>query len=452
MSEQFTLPPRPVHLPLKTIDKCAVCGATVNLSLCSSCGERVYCSSGCQRKDWSAHKASCGKTERIDLGAFYPIFAITFDKFHAHQETGIHPALLHQIVNEPNPNAHPTQLPDGWEAKLIILGDEIRDKYNIGSAEWWPKALSDKVRSKLMRRILREGNLLVKLIAICLSILAEFYTTTSGAAKKETRFRLRQSSSPISDFGIACGPTRVTSQDKLAYYFLNEDKIIRGQDPDDHYWIYFTTARGQEFTLECGMFTFNMCYMIQTDPYLPQGAPIWSSAAMPFAPAFFRDRVLQKNTPDLHKETRRFSVLRDTSLQEAVAQIQEGFSAADLKKIYTFTGRVAKRECTAKEKKLLGVYTMLACNEISTVLESGSYKNFPASPSGAIEQDPGELDDLDTDGQLWWEHLQNWKKLKKQGKVGNQTIRQAFEEYQEQYGAAAKAKAKKAKKGGYSKP
>ncbi|KAH7925594.1 hypothetical protein BV22DRAFT_1064670 [Leucogyrophana mollusca] len=421
-------PPRKVYLPLKDLDKCAVCDQSTNLRLCSSCGERIYCSSECQKQDWSAHKLACGKTDRIDLGMFYPVLAILVEQCHMHQEKPIHPALRHAIVNKPNPNAVPFSFPDGSSAKLVVLGDEI-PLNQMGSRNWWPSAATDKVRGKLSRRFIREGYLLPILTSVCLGLLAEMYTTTSGSGSKERRTRLRYNSQPIADFGIACGSARVTSQDRFAYYYLCDETLVKGQDPDDHYWLYFTTVRGQEFTLDCGMFTFNMCYMLVTQGYLS----LEESLAIPFAPAFFRDKIIQKNTPQLHRERKRFSVLRDPTLQEAVVHTQEGLSPANLSRICAFVKRVSGRQCTQTEEHLLGTYTMHSCAKIGAVLTSGRWKQFPAAPMTAIEGDPGELDDIDDSSQQWWDHLQKWKKLKKEGKFGDQTVRDAYLNWEREY-------------------
>ncbi|KAH7905448.1 hypothetical protein BJ138DRAFT_1175188 [Hygrophoropsis aurantiaca] len=435
---KFQQPLRKVYLPLNDLDKCAICEKDDSLRLCSSCGERIYCSSECQTKDWPSHKLSCGKTDRVDLNNFYPILAILVEQCHMHAEKPMHSALLHTVVNKPNPNALPSLLPDGSSAKVVILGDKI-PLNQVGSRDWWPGALTDKVRGKLSRRFIREGYILPILTSISLGLLSEMYTTTSGARSTEKRIRLKYHSHPISDFGIACGSTRVTPQDKLAYYNLNDETFTMGQDPDEHYWLYFSTMNGKEFTLDCGMYTFNMCYMLVTQGYLPPG----EAFHFPFAPAFFRDKILQKNTPELHRERKRFSVLRDPELQAAVAHTQEGLSPADLSRIWAFVKRVSGRECTDTEKHLLGTYTLLSCTKIGEVLTSDRWKEFPATPTTAIEGDPGELDDLDDGSEQWWDYLQKWKKLKRQGKLNDQTEKEAYLNWQREHEASKKANKKK---------
>ncbi|EGO24128.1 hypothetical protein SERLADRAFT_470909 [Serpula lacrymans var. lacrymans S7.9] len=346
-----------------------------------------------------------------------------------HKDKPMHPATLHKIVNTPNPNVHPTQLPDGSVAKAVILGDP-QPLTQIGAPSWWPSALSDNVRGKMMRRFLREGYLPHILIAVCLGLLAEVYTTTSGLRYgKQRRVRLRQHTSPISDFGIAYGSARVTAQDKLAYLYLSDGSMVKGQDPDNHYWLYFTTVRGQEFILECGMFTFNMSQIIASQPYLSANDP-----SMPFVPAFFRDRMIQKNTPELHRERKRFSVLRNPALQRAVANSETGFTAQDLQAITSFFQTVSGKIPSESDKDVLQAFMLHSCRAFADVIESGRWKGFPVEPVLAIEADPGELDDIDDSSEEWWQYLQNWKKMKKSGKVGEETMRQAFLDWERKNG------------------
>ncbi|KAJ6582815.1 hypothetical protein B0H10DRAFT_900269 [Mycena sp. CBHHK59/15] len=66
-----------------------------------------------------------GKTDRIDLEAFYPFLACLAESGHVRADMPTHPALAHAIYNSPNPGSHPAQFPDGSAANLILLGDPI---------------------------------------------------------------------------------------------------------------------------------------------------------------------------------------------------------------------------------------------------------------------------------------------------------------------------------------
>lgn len=412
--------------------------------------QRIYCSAECQKVDWPSHKLTCGmycigigitdrvsqgmqgKTDKIELASFYPLLACLVEKSHIHPDKPVHSALLHQIVNSPNPNCVPVRFLDGWAGKPVILGEPISS--SPGTEEWWPTSISPMVRCKLLRRILREGYVLPILTAVCIAVLAEIYTTTSGSSaagnSEQRRARLRYKSSPIADFGIAMGSAEVTDQDKLAYFHLSDGTLLRGQDPDRHYWIYFTTVRGEEIILDCAMFTFNMCTMVNgTQAYLPQLAPVSS-----FAPAFFRDRVYRADTPELHAERKRLSVLRNEAFHQAIIRSTEGFSKNDMRVFRKYMEDLSGKSCTQKDEELLATYALSNCNVIGAVLEDSRWRKFPPAPEIAIEQDPGESVGSPDDGsEEWFKYLKRWKKQKKSGKVGDETLAQAFRSWKQRW-------------------
>lgn len=375
-----------------------------------------------------------GKTDKIELTSFYPALACLVEKSHIHPAKPVHLALLHQIVNNPTPNCHPTTF-DGWTSKLLILGDQISSP--PGTEDWWP-GVNPMVRSKLLRRIFREGYVLPVVTAVCIALLAEMYTTTSGISAagdhKQRRVRLRYKSSPIADFGVSAGSARVTNQDKLAYFRLSDGTFIRGQDPEHHYWIYFTTVRGEEIVLDTAMFNFNMCMMVNTQVYLPQLAPISS-----FAPAFFRDRSLREDAPELHTERKRISVLRNEAFHRAVMHSTEEFSEADMHVFCRFMEELSGKACTEKEKELLGTFAMSNCNFIGNTLDDRLWIAFPSAPEISIEQDPGESVDNPDDGlEEWFKYMKKWKKLKKSGKRGDETMAQAFQAWKHRWSEGKK--------------
>ncbi|KDQ62698.1 hypothetical protein JAAARDRAFT_468726 [Jaapia argillacea MUCL 33604] len=457
---------RSVYLPLSTLDKCAICQKTQGLHLCSSCNERIYCSPNCQKADWTNHKLHCGKTEKIDLATFYPFLAGLSEQSHLNPNKPNPPALAHKILNSPNPycpitpstylSLPPSKYSRDNASKFLLLGPEIHPILG-GGAEWWPTADSDKVRSKLMRRIVRSGYALPILTAICISILAEIYTTTSGKtlscscpnpnADKEgkeggIRKRLRYRSSPIADFGIAIGSASVTSQDRLTYKFSKDNTILPGQDPTEHYWIYFSTIRGEEVHLDTFMFTHNMCLMVATSPYMPPG----SMAVLPeYVPAAFEDRLHRKLTPDLRKERTRFSVLRDEGLHEAVRNSLEGFYDSDVTKIESFMSKILShpatsptgtpRTLTPTESNLcLSLATQNCdCFPWAIAYPHNRWKKWPDSERirMGIEQDPGELDYLDEDSEDWNRYMKRAIKKAKGRTFSRDELGELYKEWRE---------------------
>ncbi|KAF7299725.1 MYND-type domain-containing protein [Mycena chlorophos] len=398
-----------VHLPLPKLDNCAICQSTQTLRLCSACHERIYCSPTCQKADWAAHKASCGKTDRLDLDAFYPFLACLVES--AHTRTPTHPGILQSILNAPNPGTRATRFPDGSAANLVVLGDPLTSPDEAGSERWFPNALDTSVRSKFYHRIKREGHVLPILVGVALALLSQIYTTTG-----KRRVRLAYRSSPIADFGIASGSTTVQPQDRLAYLDAPTDRFFPGQDPDEHYWLYFTTIRGETVTLDCAMFTFNFCFMVGAWPY---------TNAQQWVPAFFREREFERNTPGMYRERMRASVLRDAGLCRFV----ESANAEKLP-IQSFMESLAQRKLPQSELDFALQIHDLAKAELAQVITTRRWERWPKTAPFMIEQDPDEIaDDAQDDDEAWAKYIRRFKKDKKAGATREQ-LDEAYKKWQ----------------------
>jgi hypothetical protein len=279
--------------------------------------------------------------------------------------------------------------------------------------------MTPKVRGKLCRRFVREGYVLPIITAVCLALLTEMYTATPNGDQRRARLRYR--SSPIKDFGIAKGRAHVTNQDRFGYMHLNERRIFKGQDPDDHYWIYFTTLKGEDVVLDCAMFTFNMCISIHEGPYLP--TPMGVSANI--VPAFFGDRVIGRNAPALQTERERFSVLRNRHLHTAVENANENmeFFVSDLQTIYTFMESVAERSLTPAERSVFIALFYNHCKELAPVLSEQKWRSFPGTPPMAIEKDPGEVIASDgNENDKWFKEMKKWNRKYNRGEISKETL------------------------------
>jgi hypothetical protein len=329
-------------------------------------------------------------------------------------------------VNTPNPGVSPTAFSDNSAAKLILLGEPISIT-ETKHERWWPTASSPSVRMKLFRRILSEGYLLPILTSLCIGLLAEMYTTTavtesdSPDGNLRRRVRLQYNSSPISDFGIAKAIADVKNQDKLAYFNFSDNTFEKGQDPNDHYLLYFTTIRGEEFILDLGMFTFNFCFMVQLEPYKFSFLP----PHLKCAPAFFRDRNITRNAPDLFNIHQRFSFLHNEALHCAVERSANGFQSADSKTICEFMESIAGRMCTASEKDLVMKWSNSSCMGIGITLEKRQYKEWKP-PQVSIEVDPGEMDETPEEDLEWWKYMKKWNRKYKRGEISSQALGDAF--------------------------
>ncbi|KAF7314647.1 MYND-type domain-containing protein [Mycena kentingensis (nom. inval.)] len=425
-----------IYLPLAKLEECAVCHSKKSPRLCAACNERTYCSPKCQKDDWPDHKPVCGKTDKLGLDKFYPFIACMAGAAHMHNAKPAHPALRRVIVNRPNPGTRPVGFPDGSAANLVILGEPLRDQSEMGSATWWPGALTDKVRSKFFRRIANEGGTLPILTAVCLALLSEIYTTTAEG-KTRRRTRLAYKSSPIADFGIAAGSAKVTSQDRLAYLIGGDGDtdpeagmFFGGQDPNDHYWLYFTTIRGETVTLDCGMFTWNNCIAVDAAPYSTnvKGLP---PMGLGWMPAFWREREMDGSTPEMYTERIRASVLRNQQLQDVVETAgPEGHESRHVGIVSRFMQGLARREMSQEE---LGfAFAILYQNEaaLRDVVATRRWEQWPDSPQMGIEMDPQEVAEnaLDDD-EAWAKYLRKFKKAKKAG-ADREELNEAFKKWQ----------------------
>lgn len=317
---------------------------------------------------------------------------------HLHKDKPIHFAVQHNIINNCNPDAAPIELPDGRAARLVVVDDRQPVKYEYGTADvmrWWPLAQSNSVADKLQRRIMGSGYVLPILTAIAGALLSEIYTTTSGAGSPQRRVRLRYRSSPIADFGICHGSARVVAEDRLLFYSMKTQKFIDGQDPDDHYWLYFTSLKGEEVFLDCAMFPFNFTQLIRTTGYFPPSPDMYG--LIDLVPCFWSEREIRKHCVSLYTERDRVSVLRNEKLQNAMRHCSVHFTNEDLKTFYSFMASFSKKELTGMEKRLFKGCLELHCHKLGDVLDSQLWKTYPKFPQIALDLDPNET----MDGVQW---------------------------------------------------
>ncbi|KAG8931683.1 hypothetical protein FRC02_002390 [Tulasnella sp. 418] len=368
--------PREVYVPRLMLDRCRVCDKKTGLRLCSLCAERAYCSKECQTVDWkNDHKVSCPRHERIDIETFYPFLAglVRFARYHP---AILHPASRFCITNHPvaGTSANVFPIPGTNEsATTLIFGDPCRDP---GGPSWWRTAPTAFERAKLLRRILWEGHGLLVHLALAFAILCEIYTIPN--------IRLKYRTSPIADFGIIQGCVRVINEDRLAYR-MPDGTTLKGDDPLDHWWIYFTTTKKEEVTLDMGMYTFNLCTYLDSSPYFSEPGLIM--------PALFVEREIshQPGSDRLYTERRRFSVLRNPALASG-ARVNEDCSSGAPAVLEVFQ-RLAGRPPNDVEKTLAKDWVGTLTRPLREEMKRKSWKNWPAKPNVLCDMDIHELEE-----------------------------------------------------------
>ncbi|KAJ3558685.1 hypothetical protein NM688_g773 [Phlebia brevispora] len=354
-----------------------------------------------------------GLTDRISLESFYPFLAWLGALGHTVLP---HFALQYRIVNNPSPSNLPIKCEDDWTAKVLIVDDRAEplswtQSNTTSFLAWCPKAESEAVAKKLFKRIFYDGHVLPILTAIAFSILAEMYTTTSGADRKNRRVRLQYSTSPIADFGIARGAVAVDDEHLFAFCRRSDRSITRGQDPKNHYWLWFKTIRNQEIILDLSMLPFDMCTLVATEEYVPSSV-FGEFQVDPLVPALFYDREMRKESrqapikAQLHntKESIRVSALYDEDLEEAVAYSHDraNYYPADEACIGKFMARVAGKEVTKEERKLAYDFTNLFGGLLEKNLRLRVWETSPTTPQTGFYLDAGERDSFDERVRDFW--------------------------------------------------
>lgn len=348
-----------------------------------------------------------GRTVQLELSTFYPFLACMAESCHRNTRKPPHPALSHQVLNDVNPGSPVYRLPDGSSSRLLILGNELSQDSmrDPSSMEWYPAAGSLKGTSRLIKRILREGFALQICMAICTSLVAELYTTTSSARSREKRVRMRYNSAPLSDFGICVGSVNIRPQDKLAYW-LPDGELFKGQDPTEHYWMYFTTVQGEEVILDCSLFSLNLRTMVPTNPYSG------TFSMLPYVPAFFHCHT--SRTAQIHKERRRISVLRNPKIHEAIRSTENGaFTPADAKRLCDVMEELSGQTCSDTQRELVLRWVVGCCAMVDDCLKGEEWRHFPERVRSRMEVD-SEDEDEETQSEIkvqeWYSTTRKWRR------------------------------------------
>jgi len=321
-----------------------------------------------------------GETDRIELRSFYPFLALIVEQFHNSVALEGHPALTHVIVG----GIKQIRQADGTACSVISLGDHVSFDELVKKPEaWWPRYPSAIEARRLRDRITREGNTLLVNTAICVALFAELYTTTSDATAKRQdwqfhhRARLTVRSCPIADFGIMAGSVSGPGIGRLAYYDTLAKSTIYGQDPNEHYWIYFTTIRGEVLYLDCGLYTLNPGDVLKADPYVADHL----TERFTLIPAFLRDSVARKTLANVHTERSRTSVLKKTEFLEALMRNQRNFEKENGELYSQFMQGICGRETSARDKRLITPFIQVTRAQIRANLLNERWKEYPPEPT-----------------------------------------------------------------------
>ena len=321
-----------------------------------------------------------GETDRIELRSFYPFLGLIVEQFHNSVALEGHPALNRVIVGLPKR----IRQADGTACTVISLGDPVSFDELVKKPEaWWPRYPSATDARRLRDRITREGNTLLINTAICIALLAELYTTTSDVEVKRQdwqfhhRTRLTVGSCPVADFGIMSGSVSGPCIGQLAYYDAVAKSTTYGQDPRDHYWIYFTTIRGEVLYLDCGLHTLSPGDVLKADPYVADHL----TERFTLIPAFLRDSAARKTMANIHTERSRTSVLKNTEILEALLRNQRQFEKENGELYSQFMQNISGKETSARDKRLVTPFVQVTRAQIRANLLNARWRGYPPEPT-----------------------------------------------------------------------
>ena len=321
-----------------------------------------------------------GETDRIELRSFYPFLGLIVEQFHNSVALEGHPALNRVLVGLPKR----VRQADGTACTVISLGDPVSFDELVKKPEtWWPRYPSATEARRLRDRITREGNTLLINTAVCIALLAELYTTTSDAEAKrqdwqfDHRTRLTVGSCPIADFGIMAGSVSGPGIGQLAYYDTLTKSTTYGQDPKDHYWIYFTTIRGEVLYLDCGLYTMIPGDLLKADPYVADHL----MQRFTLVPAFLRDSVARKTMANIHTERSRTSVLKNTDILEALMRNQREFEKENSELYSQLMQSISGKETSARDRRLVTPFVQVTRAQIRANLLNARWKAYPPEPT-----------------------------------------------------------------------
>lgn len=257
-------------------------------------------------------------TRTVPLENAWPLLAVIASSARARSLFPVPEAIQRKIERVET-------LKDG--SALVVMGKE-HEMGPGGMKAWLPSAASEKVASRLFRRVTSDGWSMETALGIALGIREAMYEKRGvGLSYQAEPLTVRSfSHPPISsllpsslflfllptdteadavlpkDFGVCAGSLRVTSQDRIAYQ-RPSGQILPGDDPADHYFLYFTIASGESTFVDLNLFIFNFRLIVnpqfcaslparsgaRTDPFaqtlLPPSPPASSLPASPSAAA-----------------------------------------------------------------------------------------------------------------------------------------------------------------------
>ena len=305
------------------------------------------------------------QTQQINLKTFYPFIAYMFDSLRRLAPTqernntvypdpfieemflklgrrinpdpgaGLHPALKHKILRAPMPGSRRATSTESSLHHTIVLGEkydlQISDLPNLQKLPSWWKGHKTLEGMQMFLHVIRENYIFEVTVAISLLLLSEICSThmarssgKPGGPCWEPRecFRLEYGHSPVSDFGICRGRIQGKANRVQTWTYYNPKAASRTTvlDPNQHYWLYFRTIKGEELILDCCACPYGMEGCVDASPCLKKLPSQFRDCGSARTPAYFYASQRPEECPNSHAliEEKRFSVMQNSTLYGAL--------------------------------------------------------------------------------------------------------------------------------------
>jgi len=209
-------------------------------------------------------------------------------------------------------------------------------------------------------------------------------------------YRMEYGHSPVSDFGICRG--RIQGKENRlqtwTYYEPKSNTRITVGDPNNHYWLYFRTIKGEEIILDCCSFSYGMETCVDASHCLKKFPEVFRGYGSARTPASFRTALDKDYQPYDLIEEQRFSVMQNKLLHRALGW--ELFGGRDTDQhviVRDFISQVSGRPCTQEEEDRVRDYRMPGALMLNQVLGGKYWKDWarPTVHSRDDMFDPGNL-------------------------------------------------------------
>lgn len=343
-----------------------------------------------------------------------------------------HPALCQRIIRATMPGPRKATDSEGPLHHTVVLGDT----YNLHIsqapdhdklAKWWRgKTLGDAMRFYL--HIVRESDILEITVAISLLLLSEIYSTRLSKPRDShdpdrarfseweprSGYRLEFGHSPVSDFGICKGRIqgKTNRVQTWTYYHPKPNTRTTLLDPDNHYWMYFRTIKGEEIILDCCSSAYGMTACVDASPCLKTLPEVFRDWGSTRTPAYFHPSGHHEESHVLIEE-KRFSVMQNKLVHGALGwEILGPREEGQRDRLRHFMEQIQGRPCTPAQEERIQDFRTRGGLLLDQILSGGCWKNWEkpdvysrdeSFDSGKFRHDlfmKGSKDDSEYDGKL----------------------------------------------------